>query len=56
MATALEAVLARIQTAVVTVGPTMGVGFTNLAAEALLRRSDGLPVQKRTLRDQMASG
>ncbi len=41
MAATLEAVIARIQTAVLTVGPTMGVGFTNLAAEALLRRGDG---------------
>jgi uncharacterized protein YhfF/DNA-binding CsgD family transcriptional regulator len=38
----LEAILSRIQTAVLTVGPTLRVGFTNPAAEALLRRSDGL--------------
>jgi uncharacterized protein YhfF/DNA-binding CsgD family transcriptional regulator len=50
MAAALEAVLARIQTAVVTVGSKMGVGFTNLAAEALLRRSDGFRFRNGTLR------
>jgi uncharacterized protein YhfF len=42
----LEAVLARIQTAVLTVGPAMVVGFSNPAGEALLRRGDGLLVKK----------
>jgi uncharacterized protein YhfF/DNA-binding CsgD family transcriptional regulator len=50
MAVALEAILARIQTAVVTVGPTMAVGFTNLAAEALFRRGDGFRFRNGTLR------
>jgi uncharacterized protein YhfF/DNA-binding CsgD family transcriptional regulator len=49
MAEALEAVIARIQTAVLTVGPTMGVGFTNLAAEALLQRGDGFRFRNGTL-------
>jgi uncharacterized protein YhfF/DNA-binding CsgD family transcriptional regulator len=41
----LEAVLARVQTAVLTVGPAMVIGFSNPAGEALLRRGDGLLVK-----------
>jgi len=41
----LEAVLARIRTAVLTVGPAMAIGFSNPAGEALLRRGDGLLVK-----------
>jgi uncharacterized protein YhfF/DNA-binding CsgD family transcriptional regulator len=41
----LEAVLARIQTAVLTVGPAMAIGFANPAGEALLQRGDGLLVK-----------
>ena len=42
IAEGLEAILARIQTAVLTVGPAMIFGFGNPAGEALLRRGDGL--------------
>jgi DNA-binding CsgD family transcriptional regulator/uncharacterized protein YhfF len=42
LAAGVEAILARIQTAVLTVGPTLRVGFTNPTAEALLRVGDGL--------------
>lgn len=41
----LEAVLARIQTAVLTVGPAMAIGFANPAGDALLQRGDGLLVK-----------
>jgi uncharacterized protein YhfF/DNA-binding CsgD family transcriptional regulator len=44
-ANGLEAILARIATAVLTVGPTMVLGFSNPAAEVLLRRGDGLLVR-----------
>jgi DNA-binding CsgD family transcriptional regulator len=45
IADGLEAILARIQTAVLTVGPTLRLGFTNPAAEALLGLGDGLCVR-----------
>ena len=38
----IEAILRRIQTAVLTLDPALRVGYTNPAAEALLRRGDGL--------------
>jgi uncharacterized protein YhfF/DNA-binding CsgD family transcriptional regulator len=41
----LEAVLARIETAVLTVGHAMAIGFSNPAGEALLRRGDGLLIK-----------
>jgi DNA-binding CsgD family transcriptional regulator/uncharacterized protein YhfF len=41
----LEAILARIQTAVLTVTPTLRLGFSNPAAEAILMRGDGLLVR-----------
>jgi uncharacterized protein YhfF/DNA-binding CsgD family transcriptional regulator len=41
----LEAILARIQTAVLTIGPAMALGFSNPAGETLLRRGDGLLVK-----------
>ena len=42
----LEAVLGRIQTAVLTIGPTMRLCFANPAAETLLRRGDGLRLRE----------
>jgi len=45
IAEGLEAILARIQTAVLTVGPAMVFGFGNPAGEALLRRGDGLLIK-----------
>jgi DNA-binding CsgD family transcriptional regulator len=55
-----EAILAHVHTAVLTVGPGLRLGFANPAAEALLRRGDGLrlrdghlkarwPAEERTL-------
>jgi DNA-binding CsgD family transcriptional regulator/uncharacterized protein YhfF len=41
----LEAILARIQTAVLTVDSAMALGFCNRAGEAQLRRGDGLLVK-----------
>jgi hypothetical protein len=41
----LEAILARIQTAVLTVDSAMALGFCNPAGEAQLRRGDGLLVK-----------
>lgn len=41
-ARAAEAILAHVHTAVLTVGPGLRVGFTNPAADVLLRRGDGL--------------
>ena len=45
IAEGLEATLARIETAVLTVGPAMVLGFGNPAGEALLRRGDGLLIK-----------
>jgi DNA-binding CsgD family transcriptional regulator/uncharacterized protein YhfF len=45
IAAGVEAILARVQTAVLTVGPTLRVGFTNPAAEVLLRIGDGLQLK-----------
>lgn len=66
IASALEAILARIQTAVLTVTPAMRIGFVNPAAETLLRREDGLrtkggylaamsPIDQRALTSAVAS-
>jgi DNA-binding CsgD family transcriptional regulator/uncharacterized protein YhfF len=38
----IEAILRRMETAVLTLGPSLRVGYTNPAAEAVLRRGDGL--------------
>jgi uncharacterized protein YhfF/DNA-binding CsgD family transcriptional regulator len=41
----LEAILSRVQTAVLTVGPGLGLAFANRAAETMLRCGDGLRVK-----------
>ena len=41
----MGAILGQIQTAVLTLGPTLLVGYTNPAAEAVLRRGGGLRVR-----------
>lgn len=45
IALGLESILARIQTAVLTVTPALRIGFVNPAAETLLRQEDGLWVK-----------